>query len=116
MPQKIIITDRSTNRAIQQAIPKLMKDLGYSKKRATAAAIRMGSVGQLDPAGNFYSVSVARGAAAISMRMVQKNMKKNRTPKKTQTTFGTMGEVVSSPIALGIAYTQQTRTIKPSKK
>ena len=115
MPQKIIITDRSTNRAIQQAIPKLMKDLGYSKKRATAAAIRMGSVGQLDPAGNFYSVSAARGAAAIAMRMVQKNMKKNRTPKKTQTNFGVMGEVVSSPIALGIAYTQQTRTIKPTK-
>ena len=31
MPQRIIITDRSTNRAIEQAIPKLMKDLGYNK-------------------------------------------------------------------------------------
>jgi len=116
MPQRIIITDRPTNRAIQQAIPKLMKDLGYSKKRATAAAIRMGSVGQLDPAGNFFSVSVARGAAAIAMRMVQQNMKKNRTPKKTEINTGIIGEVVSSPIALGIAYTQQTRTIKPPKK
>ena len=53
MPQRIIITDKPTNRAIEQAIPRLMRDLGYSKKRATAAAIRMGSAGQLDPAGNF---------------------------------------------------------------
>ena len=115
MPQKIIITDQPTNRAIQQAIPKLMADLGYSKKRATAAAIRMGSVGQLDPVGNFYKVSVARGAAAIAARMVQKNMKTNRMPKKTQINNGFFGEVVSSPTALGIAYLQQTRTIKPSK-
>ncbi len=85
MPQRIIITDRSTNRAIQQAIPKLMKDLGYSKKRATAAAIRMGSVGQLDPAGNFFSVSVARGAAAIAMRMVQQNMKKKESNAQKNT-------------------------------
>tara|TARA_R100000455_G_C6207700_1_gene76260 strand:- start:73 stop:420 length:348 start_codon:yes stop_codon:yes gene_type:complete len=115
MSQRITITDKATNRAIEQAIPRLMRDLGYSKKRATAAAIRMGSVGQLDPAGNYFSVSVARGAAAIAARMVQKNMKKNRTPKTTQINTGIMGEVVSSPTALGIAYLQQTRTIKPSK-
>lgn len=115
MPQRIIITDKPTNRAIEQAIPRLMRDFGYSKKRATAAAIRMGSAGQLDPAGNFFSVKVARGAAAIAARMVQKNMKKNRTPKTTQINTGIMGEVVTSPTALGIAYLQQTRTIKPSK-
>ena len=74
MPQRIIITDKPTNRAIEQAIPRLMRDLGYSKKRATAAAIRMGSVGQLDPAGNFYSVKVARGAAAIAARTRGSNL------------------------------------------
>tara|TARA_Y100000592_G_scaffold100740_1_gene182421 strand:- start:1063 stop:1410 length:348 start_codon:yes stop_codon:yes gene_type:complete len=115
MPQRIIITDRPTNRAIQQAIPKLMRDLGYSKKRATAAAIRMGSVGQLAPSGEFYSVKVARGAAAIASIMVQKAMKKRNEPTRTEINNGLQGVVVTSPAALGIRYLQQTRTIKPSK-
>lgn len=115
MPQRIIITDRPTNRAIAQAIPKIMVDLGYNKKRATAAAIRMGSVGQLAPNGYFYSVKVARGAAAIASLMVQKNMKRNRIPKRTEINTGISGEIVSSPAELGIRYLQNTRTIKPSK-
>ena len=115
MPQKIIITDRPTNRAIQRAIPKLMRDLGYNKKRATAAAIRMGSVGQLAPDGEFFSVSVARGAAAIASIMVQKAMKKRNEPTRTEVNNGLQGVVVTSPLDLGIRYLQQTRTIKPSK-
>ena len=115
MPQKIIITDRPTNRAIQEAIPKLMSDLGYSRKRATAAAIRMGSVGQLAPSGEFYSVKTARGAAAIASIMVQKAMKKRNDPTRTEINNGLQGVVVTSPAALGIRYLQQTRTIKPSK-
>lgn len=115
MPQRIIITDRPTNRAIQEAIPKLMSDLGYSRKRATAAAIRMGSAGQLAPSGEFYSVKTARGAAAIASIMVQKAMKKRNDPTRTEINNGLQGVVVTSPAALGIRYLQQTRTIKPSK-
>jgi len=83
--QNITIVGRDANQRIENAIPKLRRDLGYGRKQATAVAIRMESVGQLSLGGKpetksaVTSGKLSMGAFAVSQ------LKRQREPKRTIT-------------------------------
>lgn len=81
--QNINIVGRDANRRIERAIPKIQRELGYNKRRATATAIRMESVGQLSFVGKpMTAKQKAAGKMSVGVFAVSQ-LKRNRQPKKT---------------------------------
>ena len=81
--QNITITGKAANQRIEDAIPKIQRNLGYGKRQATAVAIRMESVGQLAISGKpvtksqLISGKLSLGAFATSQLL------RKREPKRT---------------------------------
>ena len=81
--QNINIVGRDANRRIERAIPRIQRELGYNKRRATATAIRMESVGQLSFVGKPMTAK-QKGAGKMSVGVFAvSQLKRNRQPKKT---------------------------------
>jgi hypothetical protein len=83
--QNITIVGRAANQRINNAIPRIRRELGYGREQATAVAIRMESVGQLSLGGKpetkraSQSGKLSMGAFAVSQ------LKRRREPKRTIT-------------------------------
>lgn len=106
--QNIIITDPAINLQIERAIPKLMREDGYTRERATAAAIRMGSVGQLGPQGQPVRVRTARGGAAIAAMVATRALRTDTQPTRT-TESSSIGIVATSPLAFQNALNRRAK-------
>jgi len=81
--QNINIVGRLANQRVENAVPKIQRELGYGKRQATAVAIRLESVGQLRMGGRvetkpqMESGKLSMGAFATSQLM------RRRQPKST---------------------------------
>lgn len=83
--QNITIVGRDANRRIENAIPKLRRELGYGKRQATAVAIRMESVGQLSLAGKPQTKRQVQAGNLSMAAFAVSQLKRRREPKRTIT-------------------------------
>ena len=81
--QNITIVGRDANQRVEDAIPKIQRDLGYGKRQATAVAIRLESVGQLAISGKPVTKrEVASGKLSLGAFATSQLLRK-REPKRT---------------------------------
>ena len=81
--QNINIIGKSANRRIEQAIPKIQRELGYGKRQATAVFIRLESVGQLGEGGDTRTAAQSRSGKFSMGAFAVSQLKRKRQPKKT---------------------------------
>ena len=81
--QNITIVGKDANQRIENAIPKLRRELGYGKSQATAAAIRMESVGQLSISGKPQTKRSVQGGKLSMAAFAVSQLKRRREPKRT---------------------------------
>ena len=81
--QNIRIVGRDANRRVETAIPKIQRDLGYSKRQATAVAIRLESVGQLGITGRPVTKSQVFAGALSMGAFATSQLLRKREPKRT---------------------------------
>ena len=100
--QNIYIGSRAGNRRIERAIPMFMSNFGMAKDQATAVAIRLESLGRLQVDGEpINKPKEDRGlpipVTPLSVATALANLKRDRTPKKTEVREAQMDVVVESP-------------------
>ena len=100
--QNIYIGSRAGNRRIERAIPMFMSQFGMARDQATAVAIRLESIGRLQMDGEpINKPKKDRGkpipVAPLAVATAMANLKKKRTPTKTQIPEAQQDIVVDSP-------------------
>ena len=83
--QNITIVGRDANQRINNAIPKIRRELGYGTKQATAVAIRLESVGQLSLGGTVETKSAVQSGKLSMGAFAVSQLKRRREPKRTIT-------------------------------
>lgn len=81
--QNITIVGRDANQRINNAIPKIRRELGYGTKQATAVAIRLESVGQLSLGGTVETKSAVQSGKLSMAAFAVSQLKRRREPKRT---------------------------------
>ena len=113
--QYIYIDSPAGNRRIENAIPKFMARFGMAKDQATAVAIRLESLGRLQSDG--APVNKPKSAKGLpipvptaALMTVFKNMKRDRTPRRTEMREMGDGEVYDNPYVARASMSKSTRT------
>ena len=83
--QNITIVGRLSNQRIEDAIPKIQRDLGYGKRQATAVAIRLESVGQLRMGGRVETKPQMKSGKFSIGAFATSQLMRRRQPKSTIT-------------------------------
>lgn len=113
--QYIYIESRAGNQRIERAIPDFMSKFGMDKDQATAVAIRLESLGRLFSNGAPVNKPKAdRGlplpTPTAALLTVWANMKKDRTPTRTQVYEAGDGEVYDNPYSARSSMSKTTRS------
>ena len=106
--QSIYIGTKSGNDRVEKAIPRLMKREGMKLDQATAAAIRMESLGRLGDMGG------ARKKPVNPAIVVAAAMAKKRQPKKTREKIIT--KIEAPNVKQYKRKVARTRTTKPKRR